>query len=193
MKFITQDFINKSIEIHGNTYDYSKSVYINANTKIIINCEVHGEFTQLSNNHYKYGCGKCGTAKNIRNNNLRKACSDNFIQKANLVHSNVYDYSKSNYINAVTKVIIICKIHGEFEQTPNNHLRNRTCPSCANLRRVIRKTSDFGDYYDSFVEKHGDKYDYSKIIWKGASIKITITCKIHGDFEILPYRASPVL
>ena len=188
MKFKIQDFINKSIEIHGNTYDYSKSIYVNANTKITIICKKHGEFTQLSNNHYKYGCGSCGKAINIRNIYLQKKCKDEFIVKADLVHSNRYDYSKSVYIDTKTKLIIICKIHGEFTQTPNNHLKNRTCPKCGNLSRSLMNQADFNEYQKEFVKKYGDKYDYSKINWQGSSIKIILNCKIHGDFEIIPYE-----
>ena len=51
-----------------------------------------------------------------------------FIEKANLVHNNKYDYSLVNYINNKTKVKIICKIHGAFEQIPDSHLRGRGCP-----------------------------------------------------------------
>jgi hypothetical protein len=39
-----------------------------------------------------------------------------------MVHNNKYDYSKVEYINTNSKVKIICPIHGEFEQTPHNHL-----------------------------------------------------------------------
>ena len=51
-----------------------------------------------------------------------------FIEKANLVHNNKYDYSLVNYINNKTKIKIICKLHGIFEQTPDSHLRGRGCP-----------------------------------------------------------------
>ena len=53
-----------------------------------------------------------------------------FIEEANLIHNNKYNYSKVNYINANTKVCIICPIHGEFWQTPANHLKGRKCPKC---------------------------------------------------------------
>jgi len=44
-----------------------------------------------------------------------------FISKANKIHRDKYDYSNVNYINAKTKINIICKIHGEFKQNPSNH------------------------------------------------------------------------
>jgi hypothetical protein len=186
MKVDSQNFINKSNILHKNIYDYSKSIYVNAFTKIIIICKIHGEFKQLSHNHYKYGCGECGKSNNTRNINLKKICSEAFVKKANIVHNNIYDYSESIYVNAATKLKIICKIHCEFEQTPNNHLQGRTCPKCANLSRSLLRISHFDEYYKAFIEKYGDKYDYSKIDWRGSNVKIIITCKIHGDFEIIP-------
>ena len=45
-----------------------------------------------------------------------------FIKKANKKHNNFYDYNKVKYINSKTKIIITCPSHGEFEQTPANHL-----------------------------------------------------------------------
>lgn len=45
---------------------------------------------------------------------MSKYTTELFIQKAIQVHGNKYDYSKIEYINAKTKIIIICKEHGEF-------------------------------------------------------------------------------
>ena len=56
----------------------------------------------------------------------------NFIEKANKKHNNKFDYSKTEYINAKTKVTIICPIHREFQQTPNDHLKGQGCPDCVN-------------------------------------------------------------
>lgn len=55
----------------------------------------------------------------------------NFIKKAKLVHSDKYDYYKTNYVNSATKVIIVCKEHGAFEQASYNHLRGQNCPICS--------------------------------------------------------------
>ena len=44
-----------------------------------------------------------------------------FIRKSKGVHGDKYIYSKVNYTNSHTKVIIICKKHDEFEQRPSDH------------------------------------------------------------------------
>lgn len=131
-KLDTEEFIKKSIEIWGNKYNYSKTNYIDSNNKVIIICDKHGEFEQLPSNHYKYGCGNCGYEQNMRNIKLKEECKNNFEIKANKIHNNTYDYSRANYIDVVTKLIVICKKHGDFNISPSNHLRGKGCSKCVN-------------------------------------------------------------
>lgn len=53
----------------------------------------------------------------------KKLTTEEFIKRAKEVHGNEYDYSKVEYVNAMTKVCIISKKYGEFWQTPMNHLK----------------------------------------------------------------------
>lgn len=186
-KFDTEKFIKKSIQIWENKYDYSKTKYINSNTKVIVICNEHGDFEQLPQNHYKYGCGSCGHKKNVRNNELKEKCKNNFEIKSNNIHNNVYSYTKSDYINACTKVIVTCKEHGEFYVTPNNHLRGKGCSECGKELTRISKIKPYKDYYDEFLKLYDNKYDYSLVNWKGSSYPISILCKQHGLFRIVPY------
>jgi len=78
-------------------------------------------------------------------------------------------------------IYITCKIHGSFIQNPNNHLSNRGCPKCSN--RYIPTTEEF---IESAKSIHGDKYDYSKTIYKNNSTKVDIICPEHGEFSQLP-------
>lgn len=57
----------------------------------------------------------------------KKKTTKQFIEEAKLVHGNKYDYSKSEYVNATTKVIIVCPQHGEFLQRPCDHLNGHGC------------------------------------------------------------------
>ena len=104
-----------------------------------------------------------------------------FIQKAILVHGDKYDYSKVIYTKAINKVIIICKKHGEYEQRAISHLRNMGCSKCSGVYKYNTK-----EFIEKVKEIHGDKYDYSKIIYKSNKDKIIIICKEHGEFKILP-------
>lgn len=120
----TEDFIKEAIEIHGNKYDYSKTVYKTARQKVTIICPKHGEFEQLANAHLQgEGCFQCERER-------RSKSTEEFINEAKLIHGDLYDYSKTKYVNRSTPVIIICQKHGEFIQTPFNHLQGKGCPHC---------------------------------------------------------------
>ena len=137
--FSTNEFIAKSKKIHDDKYDYSKVKYVNSGTKVCIVCHEHGEFWQKPSHHLSgHGCVKCMC------DNLRERFSstkDEFISKAKEIHDNKYDYSKVDYVNAMTKVCIICPEHGEFWQTPHNHLSGKGCPKCnsSKLEGMMRK------------------------------------------------------
>lgn len=122
-------FIERARSIHGDKYDYSKSIYINSNTKVDIICPEHGVFRQLAGHHlHGQGCSACGMIA------TRKSLSDDldlFIQKARQVHGFRYDYSTSIYVNSKTKTKIACANHGVFEQYPSDHVNGVGCPSCA--------------------------------------------------------------
>ncbi len=108
--------------------------------------------------------------------------TEEFIKKANKVHGNKYDYSKVNYINSNTKVCIICPIHGEFWQRPNNHLNGCGCSKCTKFRNKYT-TEEWIEYAKSI---HGNRYDYSKVIYKTSKDNVTIICPEHGEFSIRP-------
>lgn len=186
-KLDTEQFIKKAIEIWKNTYDYSKTKYLGADIKVIIICYKHGEFEQIPSNHYKYGCKLCGCEKNTRNIELKEKGKNNFVITSNDKHNYKYDYSKSNYIDSQTKLTVICRAHGEFNVTPNNHLRGKGCPKCGIIKSAESKIKLFEEYHDDFVKLYNDKYDYSCVEWKGASYPISVICKTHGTFNILPY------
>lgn len=134
-----KDFIFSSNIKHNNFYSYDKFKYINAHTKSIITCPIHGDFEMSPTNHLS-GCG-CPKCKIDKLKNEFSSNTEEFIEKARLIHGNKYDYSKVEYINRNTQVIIICPIHGEFKQTPASHLTHRGCPICAqsHLENKIEK------------------------------------------------------
>lgn len=111
-KITTDEFIAKAKLIHGDKYDYSKVNYNGSLTKVCIICPKHGEFWQTPNAHTQgQGCSKCG----LQNSRERQASrKEEFITKARKKHGDKYDYSKVDYVNALTKVCIICPNHGEF-------------------------------------------------------------------------------
>ena len=159
-------------------YDYSKSVYTGVDNPITIICPEHGEFEQTPYAHFNLnrGCSKC--AIEARADSKRKSKED-FINKANKVHNSKYDYSKVDYKNTNTKVTIICSEHGEFEQQPADHLRGHGCSKCA-VKDINVLTKE--EFVKKARKAHGNKYDYSKSIYRRNKYKLIITCPYHGDF-----------
>ena len=119
-----KEFIKKCNIIHNDKYDYSLVNETTSYSKIKIICPKHDIFVQTTNCHLNgHGCNQCFLQNRIPTN-------ENFILKAIKKHNNTYDYSKVNYEHSKKNVKIICSIHGEFEQTPNTHLKGNGCPKC---------------------------------------------------------------
>ena len=178
------DFIKKARKVHGDKYDYSKVEYIGSKIKVCIICPEHGKFEQIPNSHLRtHGCPKCKGDKLRESKTLTK---EEFIKKAREIHKDKYDYSKVDYMNSRTKICIICPQHGEFWQEANGHLSGRGCPKCANEANGERCRSSKEDFIKKANEKHGDKYDYSKVTYVNDCTKITIHCPEHGNFEQTP-------
>ena len=112
---------------------------------------------------------------------MKKYTKEEFIEKAKEVHGNKYDYSKVEYKNSQTKIIIICPIHGEFLQQPYSHLNGNGCPLCVSLKKRTTET-----FIEKAREVHGDLYDYSKVNYVNYFTNVTIICQEHGEFEQLP-------
>jgi hypothetical protein len=165
-----ESFLKECIEIHGNKYDYSLVDYKNSTNKIIIICKKHGNFLQLPSHHLKgSGCPKCsGKYKN----------TEEFILESKEIHGDEYDYSLVEYKRSSSKVKIICKKHGIYEQSPDNHLKGAKCNKCSG--GMLRNTKYF---IDKANEIHNYKYDYSITNYTNSRSNVEIICKKHGVFK----------
>jgi hypothetical protein len=114
---------------------------------------------------------------------MKRLTTQEFIEKARLVHGSRYDYSSSVYVNSTVKIYIICPEHGSFEQQSSNHLQGMGCIHCGfkNAGQYHKKNTE------SFIAEaksvHGDRYDYSRTLYRGAREQVTIVCRKHGPFE----------
>ena len=104
-----------------------------------------------------------------------------FILNAKTIHCDKYDYSEAIYINNNTKVNIICvTCNTIFEQIPYNHINKKSgCIKCALAERCqntlnIRRD----DFIQKAKEAHGDKYDYSKVIYINSKTPVIIICNV---------------
>lgn len=114
---------------------------------------------------------------------MKRKTTDQFIKESKSIHGNRYDYSLTEYKNNKQKVIIICKIHGQFKIRASSHtIQKHGCFQCGLLSRT--------DFKEDFIEKsqkiHGNKYDYSSVNYISNKIPVEVICPIHGIFSIRP-------
>ncbi len=123
------EFILQADKVHNFLYNYAKTVYINAATKITITCTRCGcDFEQIPRDHLQgKGCRKCSYIKH-RNPALT---TEEFVARAEAIHGLKYDYRLVNYVRGKSKVDIICPHHSVFKQTAIEHLTGRGCTKCS--------------------------------------------------------------
>ena len=109
---------------------------------------------------------------------MAKYTQETFIKKAIEIHEDKYDYNLTVYKNCKTKIIVICKIHGEFSVNPFSHISGVNCKYCA----AIKTTKE------NFIEKanlvHNNFYSYDKVVYTKYNTVVIIICPIHSDFLI---------
>lgn len=143
LSMTTEQFIEKAREIHGDVYDYSKSVYVRSSRKITITCPLHGDFEMTPNNHLSgQKCRSCAFQEVSGNFRLT---TGEFIARSRELHGDQYSYEKTVYgRNAHEKVVITCVSHGDFEQSPNKHLHSEHgCPRCLHKSKPQDALTEF--------------------------------------------------
>lgn len=183
-RLYTQDeIIEKFKEVHGDFYDYSKVVYKGINVKVEIICPFHGSFWQTPNAHLRHDCPKC--------RGVARLDLDEFLRRAHLLYGDIYDYSLVKIDeNTKTKkdtIIVICKKHGPFQVKIFNFLnQNSICPKCREEAAQEKRDKDFKKFLEKSQEIHGNRYDYSKVVWQNMSTPVEIICPVHGSFMQIP-------
>lgn len=153
--------------VHGNKYDYSKVNYVNSTKNVEIVCKQHGSFFQTPKNHLKKrGCPECGKIERAKKRSYSK---EDFL---NLVGED-YDYSKVVYNKSSEKVEIVCKEHGSFWQSPNNHIsKNTRCPRCT-CSKPSKKEDELVEFLKGSFQL---KQSYKKLL-EGKELDIYIPSK----------------
>ena len=176
-KLNTQDFIQRSKQIHGNKYDYSLVEYKNSNTKVKIVCNRCNKiFLQRPILHLrKQGCSFC-------NGNIKKNTKQ-FIEESKKVHGEDYDYSLVNYNGIHSKVKIICPKHGIFEQDAISHLKGHKCKKCSDKKRGIDHRINIKEFINRSCKKHNSElFSYDNVVMKNIQTPVKIFCKKHEHY-----------
>ena len=181
-KLTQEQVVARAVSVHGNKYSYEMVEYKDANTKIKILCPEHGVFEQTPANHVNSGKGCPGCYGN------KKMTKESFIEKAQSIHGEQYDYSLVKYSSSHKKVTIICSEHGSFDITPNSHLNGRGCAKCGIKSRSLKRILSTHEFIRKANLVHRDFYDYSLTKYKSTHDELKITCPIHGVFEQKPVK-----
>lgn len=169
------EFLARARAVHGDRYDYGKSVYTGANAKLTIICREHGPFEQAPSNHYAgKGCRACA--------GLQPYTLASFVKKARAVHGDKYDYSRVVLGNVLQKVTIRCLLHGDFDQTPSKHMGGSACAHCGTQRTADKQRASLETFLKKARVVHGEKYDYSAVQYVSTHQNVTIACRVHGPF-----------
>lgn len=177
----TNGFIEKAKSIHGDKFDYTKSVYKGIYYKVCVTCKKHGDIFVTPNQFLRgHGCKCCAVEESSKRQ--RNEASMDFERKARTIHGDKYNYSSVEYKTAHDKILIICPEHGEFKQTPNHHLMGNGCPKCS--KRNWAYTTE--EYVSNAQRVWENTYNYSKTIYVNSKTNITVICPEHGEFEINP-------
>lgn len=121
----------------------------------------------------------------------KKLSQEDVIKQFKAVHGDRYQYHLVVYVGNQVKVKIVCKDHGVFEQQPANHKQGNGCPECAKSSDIRGKSGKKKflttlEVVAQFVAMHGERYDYSSVIYVANQTKVRIRCKTHGFFEQTP-------
>ena len=172
----TEEFIKDARKVHGDKYDYSKVEYIRANIKVCIICPKHGEFWQTPAAHLsKQDCPKCAE---IKKRMSLKTDWNEILSRFKKIHGDKYEYKESKFDTQHDKIKIYCKYHKFwFTQQIVHHLNGHGCPICSGGSQWTTEM-----FVIKSKEIHGDKYDYSKSVYKNKDAKVEIICPKHGSF-----------
>lgn len=170
-KKTTDEFMNEVKFKNGYDLDLTNFVYGGRDTKSLVRCKVCGYEWKttprvLLGNH---GCPIC----NMKNGHAKmRSSQDDVVQKLLEIYGDKYDFSKVEYVNARTKIEVVCKKHGSFFTMPHDLFNLHGCPYCRQSRgeQMVKRALENGGM--EFVQQHsfewlnypqaGDLWDLGK-------------------------------
>ena len=186
----TNQYVSEVTKKHsGKDYDYSKTAYRGVNAYITVICLRHGPFEIRAGSHLTGNGGK-GTgckfcAREKIGASFRKSF-EIFLEDARSVHGSRYLYSKEHYHGYSKKTKINCRKHGDFFQSPSNHIngnygKGQGCPLCG----IEDQKLTIAEFIRKSKKLYANKYTYEKTIYRHSSEKLIITCIEHGDYTVI--------
>ena len=178
IKYNTETFLEKVKEIHGEKYDLSKVEYVDNKTPIKIGCKIHGDFL-ITPNHLLSGrgCSKCSGNYHYTTGEIVKLFKK--------VHGDKYSYDSTNYTRTHDDITVKCKIHGDFQVSPANHIRGEGCPKCNNskLEEEIRLLLEENNIKYNFRERNLKCLNGLELDFYIQELNVGIECQGIQHFE----------
>lgn len=177
-KIITRDdYIARANATHKAKYDYSYlPKKVKSTDKVDISCPVHGIFSQRLRTHISgQGCRLCGI-------NSRRKSIDKIISDSVIVHGEKYDYSKAlQPKNKSEKIEIVCKHHGSFYMSYDNHINQKQ--GCRKCYLSADKGMTQQEWFNVATSAHVGRYKYKSLLKdKAGRPGLLVVCRIHGEF-----------
>lgn len=177
-------FIERASVAHGDKFEYDEGSYVAMNEPMKIICPIHGKFIAVAGDHLRSysGCYRCG--KEICKTYLNGPKSEKeYIEQAKSVHGNKYDYNNTVYIGALDNIQVVCLVHGKFTVQAHHHLEGTGCGVCQKEKYLKDRTNNF---FKKAHQIHGNRYDYSGVVYVRTHDPVIIICKDHGEFMQAP-------
>lgn len=96
---------------------------------------------------------------------MRKISFEEFVSRAQKVHGDKYEYSRQNFVDMRTKMIVHCKKHGDFGVVPHDLLCGHGCRKCdIDKKRHLLYGVALNDVYGSSKKSLAYKRWYNIII-----------------------------
>lgn len=184
-----KQFVSQCKELWGDRFNYDKVEYKNQRTEVTIYCNVHKRyfsqqpFCHLTMKHY--GCPDCTLEATRAKRSLPQEV---YIKRCKAKFGDKYNYDKVKYVNQNTDITIICPNHGEVSVNPQSLLNSDWgCPKCAREHAIESYKITKDEFIQRAKEKFDDRFDYSKLDYKGYEEKTTFICRLHTHFITSPF------
>lgn len=181
-------------KVHGDEFEYLnlEEEYKDGHSMITMRCSRGHVFKQYASSHLRgYGCKEC------YHESLRQPryTLDDYLKMEHKKFGNKFDLSKFVFNGMHEKSIYICHCkdcngneHGEYEQTPSDHIRAKTgCPYCGNELIAESQRSNTEEFISKAKKIWGDDYIYDNVNYISARDNIEVICaKCGRGFLVTP-------
>lgn len=184
-KITRKIWLMRFAKIHGDLYDYDKSIFDRCFTRIKIYCKLcKMYFRQSTISHSRgSGCKVCATKRTHK----AQMHTDEMVEAVfHQVHNYKYIYNDFYRGDNDKNYTITCPDHGDFKMQPSNHKQGNGCKKCGYIKIGKKLRLLWKNVKKQFIKAHNDKYIYNDKYRHGNDKNYTITCPEHGDFKCTP-------